>query len=209
VTPRTNRIIRGVFLAVIIVVGVAVAWTMKPRPAVEPASAPEPSAPLASPGAQPSVAPFRSDDSVTTHFKVDKVVFKLVARKVVGKEGEDTQLEGVTLTFSYNSAGEQGTGTIVSDTCVYTEAQQKAIFQGHVHLTTEDGFDLRTESLVYKGDKGIGRGDLATTFSRQGLNGSSTGFVYDEKVTSPTSGDGPFNCDPENVKHVKTYVTGS
>ncbi len=34
-----------------------------------------------------------------------------------------------------------------------------------------------------------------------------TGFVYDEKVTAPTSGDAPFNCDPENLKQVKTYVS--
>ncbi len=34
-----------------------------------------------------------------------------------------------------------------------------------------------------------------------------TGFVYDKKVTAPTSG--AFNCDPENLKQVKTYVTGS
>jgi hypothetical protein len=32
-----------------------------------------------------------------------------------------------------------------------------------------------------------------------------TGFVYDEKVTAPTPGDAPFNCDPENVKDVKSY----
>jgi hypothetical protein len=32
-----------------------------------------------------------------------------------------------------------------------------------------------------------------------------TGFVYDEKVTAPTKGHGPFNCDPDNVKKVKTY----
>jgi ABC-type branched-subunit amino acid transport system substrate-binding protein len=32
------------------------------------------------------------------------------------------------------------------------------------------------------------------------------GFVYNEKITDPTSGDGPFNCDPENVKTVKTYI---
>jgi hypothetical protein len=32
-----------------------------------------------------------------------------------------------------------------------------------------------------------------------------TGFVYDEKVTAPTKGDGPYNCDPDNVKKVKTY----
>jgi ABC-type branched-subunit amino acid transport system substrate-binding protein len=32
------------------------------------------------------------------------------------------------------------------------------------------------------------------------------GFVYDEKATSPTKGDGPFNCDPANVKHVKSQL---
>ena len=31
------------------------------------------------------------------------------------------------------------------------------------------------------------------------------GFIYDEKVTAPT--DGAFNCDPENVKKVQTYVS--
>jgi hypothetical protein len=31
----------------------------------------------------------------------------------------------------------------------------------------------------------------------------------DRRVTDPTPGDGPFNCDPQNVWHVKTYVTGS
>jgi hypothetical protein len=31
------------------------------------------------------------------------------------------------------------------------------------------------------------------------------GFEYDKKVTAPTEGDGPYNCDPENVKTVKTY----
>ena len=34
-----------------------------------------------------------------------------------------------------------------------------------------------------------------------------TGFVYDEKATAPTTGDAPFNCDPENVKTVKSYLT--
>jgi ABC-type branched-subunit amino acid transport system substrate-binding protein len=38
---------------------------------------------------------------------------------------------------------------------------------------------------------------------------TTNGFVYDEKVTAPTSGDGPFNCDPQNLKKVKTYVTTS
>ncbi|HEX4018509.1 MAG TPA: ABC transporter substrate-binding protein [Frankiaceae bacterium] len=38
---------------------------------------------------------------------------------------------------------------------------------------------------------------------------TTSGFVYDEKVTNPTSGDAPYNCNPDNVKKVKTYVTGS
>ena len=36
---------------------------------------------------------------------------------------------------------------------------------------------------------------------------TTNGFVYDDKVTAPTSGDEPFNCDPQNLKQVKTYVT--
>jgi hypothetical protein len=34
---------------------------------------------------------------------------------------------------------------------------------------------------------------------------TTSGFVYDEKVTAPTQG--AFNCDPNNLKKVKTYVT--
>ncbi|HEX4016157.1 MAG TPA: ABC transporter substrate-binding protein [Frankiaceae bacterium] len=37
---------------------------------------------------------------------------------------------------------------------------------------------------------------------------TTDGFVYDQKVTAPTANDFPFNCDPQNVKKVKTYVTG-
>ncbi len=38
---------------------------------------------------------------------------------------------------------------------------------------------------------------------------TSSGFAYDEKLTQPTSGDAPFNCDPANVKSVKTYIQTS
>ena len=37
----------------------------------------------------------------------------------------------------------------------------------------------------------------------------SSGFSYDEKLTQPTSGQEPFNCDSENVKQVKTYIQTS
>jgi hypothetical protein len=38
---------------------------------------------------------------------------------------------------------------------------------------------------------------------------TANGFEYAEKETAPTAGMEPFNCDPENVKTVKTYVQGS
>ena len=38
---------------------------------------------------------------------------------------------------------------------------------------------------------------------------TTNGFVYDEKATNPTKGMEPFNCDADNVKKVKTYVTTS
>jgi hypothetical protein len=36
---------------------------------------------------------------------------------------------------------------------------------------------------------------------------TNNGFVYDDKVTAPTQG--AFNCDPENLKQVQTYVSGT
>jgi ABC-type branched-subunit amino acid transport system substrate-binding protein len=36
---------------------------------------------------------------------------------------------------------------------------------------------------------------------------TAQGYSYDQKVTAPTTGDAPFNCDPENLKQVKTYET--
>ena len=38
---------------------------------------------------------------------------------------------------------------------------------------------------------------------------TASGFEYAEKVTNPTKGSEPYNCDPQNVKTVKTYVTTS
>jgi ABC-type branched-subunit amino acid transport system substrate-binding protein len=37
----------------------------------------------------------------------------------------------------------------------------------------------------------------------------SNGFSYDEKLTQPTPGREPFNCDADNVKQVKTYIQTS
>ena len=36
---------------------------------------------------------------------------------------------------------------------------------------------------------------------------TAQGYSYDQKITDPTPGDGPYNCDPDNLKKVKTYQT--
>jgi hypothetical protein len=38
---------------------------------------------------------------------------------------------------------------------------------------------------------------------------TSSGFAYDEKLTQPTPGKEPFNCDADNVKTVKSYIQTS
>ena len=75
------------------------------------------------------------------------------AGEMVGKEEEELRLRTVDFQFDYVAKGEKHKGTIVADECIYTPTVQKAVFQGHVKLTTDDGAELRTEQLIYRGDK--------------------------------------------------------
>ena len=49
---------------------------------------------------------------------------------------------------------------------------------GHVKLTTDDGAELRTEQLIYRGDKQLARSELPVEFKRQTLSGAAKGFEY-------------------------------
>src|SRR5262249_56155276 len=80
--------------------------------------------------------------------------------------------------FTYGAGGKRGRGVIVANECLFTPAQQRAVFRGRVHLTTEDGFELKSESLVYRGDKSLAKTADPVTFSRKNTSGSSTGMEY-------------------------------
>ena len=174
---RSPRLVRGAILAALLVVGVSIAWTFRRAPAAPPKPSPSPSA--LSPSAMPSIAgAARTENLVFTQVSGADSKFKLTAGEMVGKEEEELRLRTVDFEFDYTAKGEKHKGSIVADECIYTPTLQKAVFQGHVKLTTDDGAELRTEQLIYRGDKQIARSELPVDFKRHTLSGSAKGFEY-------------------------------
>jgi LPS export ABC transporter protein LptC/lipopolysaccharide transport protein LptA len=163
--------VRGGLLALVLLVGGSVVWTLRNRP-----SARLPANPTPAPSAPPTAA--RTENIVYRSFKGDKESFVLSALKWVGEEHGDIRLQGVSVNFTYMAKGQPGTSTITSDECYYNPHQQKASFRGNVVVKTGDGFDLKTDTLTYRGDKGIARTESKTQFSRKDLSGTSTGLTY-------------------------------
>ena len=173
-TPRAVRRVRAALLGLVLVVGASVAFTfLRSRSAVT--ATPEPSAPPEGPTSA------RADRFEYKSFKGEKEGWFLRALSMVGQEQEDVRLRGVDLTFTYMAKGQPGKGRIVSDEALINPSQQKGNFQGHVIVTTEEGFELHTESLVYRGDKGLAKTDAPVQFKRKDVSGTSTGMTYDSR----------------------------
>jgi LPS export ABC transporter protein LptC/lipopolysaccharide transport protein LptA len=169
--PATQRLRAGLLAGLVLVAGV-VAWSFR-RPGRE---AP-PSAPAAAPTVLPSGAA-RTEKLSFQSFKGEKQSFLLNAAEMIGQEQEEMRLKGVDYTFWYTVKGDRKQGHIKADGCVYAPSQQRASFQGNVVVRTEDGFELKTPTLVYRGDKGTARSEDPATFSRKDISGSATGLVY-------------------------------
>lgn len=169
-TPTTTRALRhGLLVLVAAVVG-TVAWSIrKPVPA-----------PMATPPADPlaGAASTRVDDLVFRRFKAEHEGFVLKAKRMVGKEGDDTNFQGVDVQISYLARGEPGKATITADACRLGPGQERAVFQGAVHVVTEDGFDLQSETLLYNANKGVVRTADPVRFKRKTLSGTATGLEY-------------------------------
>ena len=130
-------------------------------------------------GQPPAVKNPQTTGLVYRSYKEGQERWVLQATGMRGKDGDALVLEGVSFTSKYMARGEPGTFTIAGDKCNYNEAQQRAVFRGNVRITTADGFELNTDSLTYRGDRGVARTDDAATFRRKDVSGSSTGFDYD------------------------------
>ena len=79
----------------------------------------------------------------------------LKAKSMVGKEGDDTNSRAWKCRSATSPAGEPGKATITADACRLGPGQERAVFQGSVHVVTEDGFELQSETLLYNGNKGV------------------------------------------------------
>jgi LPS export ABC transporter protein LptC len=121
----------------------------------------------------------RTTGLVYRSFKEGQERWVLEAAGLRGNEGDALRLEGVRFTSRYTAQGQPGTLTIEAEQCLYTEAQEKAVFRRNVRITTADGFELLTDSLTYRGDRGVARTDDRARFRRKDVSGSSTGIDYD------------------------------
>ncbi len=111
-------------------------------------------------------------------FKLGRERVTIEAETMVSREGEAMHLKGVNAKSLYIANGEEGTVTIRSDEGVYNESQERFAFKGHVKITTEDGFDIETDSLNYRGEHGIAKTDAPTRYKRGNVSGSSKGVEY-------------------------------
>ena len=171
-TPRTTRVIRGGLLAGMAVLAAVVTRSLTSRttrPVIE-----SPPTTAESPTTATRMEGF-------THFRMEmgETKFSVKAKSYTGKEGEEMNLQGVEVKFSYTARGKKGESTITADETLYTPTLQRAVFRGNVHVVTEDGFELETASLVYRGDKNLSRTEDPVRFRRKDLTGTATGVIYD------------------------------
>jgi LPS export ABC transporter protein LptC/lipopolysaccharide transport protein LptA len=169
----TTRGLRRGLLALFLAVLAATYWTLGPRPGAKTAVSPEPSA---TPGAPKDAT--RAGGIVYRNFKEGEESRLVEAESVVGKEGGEQRLNKVKLTLGYLSNAKKQSMVITSDDCVYDPGVPRAAFDGHVVLTTSDGLELKTDSLIYRGDKGFARTEAPAQFKRKAVSGSSTGMLY-------------------------------
>ncbi len=172
--PRSGppaRLLRRLLLALGLGVVVSVAWTYRRSSEARPAPA--------APTPATTAGDTRTENLVFKKFQGERQSFELAAKEeMVDQAQQEHRLRGVNFSFSYVSQGRPGKGHIVADECLYTPAVQRALFTGNVVVTTEDGFELRTDSLIYRGDKGVAKSERPIQFKRKDVSGTSTGFTY-------------------------------
>jgi lipopolysaccharide transport protein LptA/LPS export ABC transporter protein LptC len=169
-TQDRTRLARRLLLALLVVVTGAVAWSLR-RPAARPSTA-EPG-PAASPGQGTTVA-----DGALLRFSGGKQKVQVRFREMVGQEGDATHLTGVEVTLPFAGQGRESTATITADDCLYESASERAAFKGNVHVKTDDGFELESETLKYHGDKHRVFTRDPVRFRRGGTSGSARAMEY-------------------------------
>jgi lipopolysaccharide export system protein LptA len=150
----------------------ATGWTLRGARSSTPGAA----APLPSPGG--GAEKTRTTGLVLRSYKEGQQNFLVEAKTSSGREGAETKLSGVKVTFGFVARGKPGTSVVTADQGIYDPSLPRVAFKGHVVLTTSDGFEFHSASLTYRGDKQIAKTQDRAEFRRKAVSGSSTGLVY-------------------------------
>jgi lipopolysaccharide export system protein LptA len=170
--PPATRLLRRILLGVVIMVALAVLWSLR-----------RPSAPSRAGGSGSGSGEGTTIEDVSFfRFQEGEERIQLKAKAWTGQEDGIVHLEGVEVTFPYVSEGEEATATVTSDECSYDAGIQQALFRGNVHVVTSDGFELTSESLDYLGDEGRVRTEDDVQFSKGRTSGSARGAEYRAKT---------------------------
>jgi lipopolysaccharide export system protein LptA len=100
------------------------------------------------------------------------------AKAMVGQDKEGTRLQGVDATFGHVYEGEEGKTRIVAEECLYDAEKQRASFRGDVIVTTSEGLELRSPSLIYNGARELVRSEDVVEFAKAKVTGRTLGMEY-------------------------------
>jgi LPS export ABC transporter protein LptC/lipopolysaccharide transport protein LptA len=168
-TPAATRKLRQGLVLVVLLLVIAVAFSLR-RP------------PTAAVDAKPTGGTPPSGTTmggvVLRKFVEGTEKYVVKAKAMTGQEKGQMHLAGVEVTFPYLAQGKRGTGIVTADACVYDPDRQRASFRGNVKVTGGEGLLLETDTLQYQGDAGRARTDDPVKFRRGSLSGESTGAEY-------------------------------
>jgi lipopolysaccharide transport protein LptA len=166
--PDPARTARRALLGVVLVVSLAVAWSLLRSKTVPPAPRPQ-----AAPGAGTTLG-----DVSFMRFKDDRRGIEVKARQAVGQPGDTMLLRGVEATLPFVNEGRAGSLVVRAEECQYQPKLERAAFKGKVELRTDDGFELDTDTLKYWGDKQRAFTGDPIRFKRGRMSGSAVGLEY-------------------------------
>ena len=172
-TPHATRTLRAGLLALLVLVLAAVAWSLR-----KPGAA----APTDRPSAADDSGGTKSTGLVLRSFREGDERFLVEAESSQGQEKEGLRLRGVKATFHYVSQGKTHAATISADECLCEPGPRRAAFRGQVEVRTDDGLELSTESLNYRGQDGVAESTEEVAFKRGKVSGRGTGARYEAQA---------------------------
>jgi lipopolysaccharide transport protein LptA/LPS export ABC transporter protein LptC len=162
------RTARQALLGLVVLVSLAVAWSLwHPR---VPVAAPTPPP---SPGAGTTVG-----DMSFLRFQDQSRRIEVKAREAVRQPGDIMLMKDVEAAMPFVNEGRSGTLKIRAQECQYQAGLERAAFKGKVELRTDDGFELDSETLKYWGDKQRAFTGDPVRFKHGRMSGTATGLEY-------------------------------